>query len=295
MIFHNRLSIYITTLSLLLLACTSVKPRHSAYISPLHIAQKDDVPKSAVIMPFENETSEIDIEALVRKSFYSHFSSKNYRDFELSEVDRALEILQSSSSHSWRDITPSNIGEIFHADFIIYGRVKEFKRFFLGIYSRIELVLELEIIDSKSGDVVWGKAVSKKSHDGGIPFSFFGIIPAALRSGNHMKREKIVELADSISKKLVDQIPDPPSPSQAPFVIEIQVASFLESKRAQKTLKEFEGKGLRPRIETVKLGDHLWHRVLLGPYYSLKEAKKVRNIVARDTPFQPVFIHHNPE
>ena len=53
-----------------------------------------------VVLPFENDTSEKDINVLARKSFYNHFSSKNYRDLELSEVDGVLETLEVTTSQT---------------------------------------------------------------------------------------------------------------------------------------------------------------------------------------------------
>ncbi|MBN1625231.1 MAG: SPOR domain-containing protein, partial [Deltaproteobacteria bacterium] len=106
---------------------------------------------------------------------------------------------------------------------------------------------------------------------------------------------KIIELADKVNRELTDQIPEPHRPPVTPYFIEIQVASFLENERAQRALKEFEEKGFRPRIETVTLVDKLWHRIMLGPYYNLPEAEEVRDRIAHNTQFRPVFIHHYPE
>ena len=169
------------------------------------------------------------------------------------------------------------------------------KKYFLGIYSQIVLKVKLEMVEGRSGNVVWRKTMVKRSHEGGIPFNPFGIIPAALRSGFHMKKERTLDLIDRINRKLVEEIPDPPSPPILPFFIEIQVASFLEKEHALRTLKVFKAKGLNPRIETVTLGDRLWHRILLGPYYNLSEAEKVRNTIEQNSQLRPIFIHHYPD
>ena len=293
---HNNIlkSFFIMPLFVLLLTCTSI-PSQNQVISPSQWFQKDDSPKTVVILPFDNDTPEKDIEILVRKSFYNHFSSKNYHDFELNEVDSALETLQHASSQAWRDLSPSSLGDLFHADFIIYGKVKEYKKIFMGIYSQIALNVEVEMVECRSGNGFWRKTIIKRSHEGGIPFDLFGIIPAALRSGFHMKKERTIELIDRVNRELVEQIPDPPSPPVAPFYVDIQVASFLEKKSALKTLKKFEGEGLKPRIETVILGDRTWHRILLGPYYELSEAEKIRNTIAQNSQFKPIFVRHYPD
>ena len=246
-------------------------------------------------MPFDNDTQEQNLEKLVRKSFYNHFSSKKYHDFELNEVDRSLKILEDISSRPWKEIPVSSLGEFFHTDFIIYGQVKDFEKVFLGIYSQIALKVKIEMVEASTGEVVLSRTITKRSHEGGVPFSLFGIIPAALRSGLHMREERTLELANRLSRELVSQIPDPPSPPVSVFFIEVQIASFLEKARAIKTLDEFKLKGFTPRIETVKIGDRLWHRILIGPYYELSEAKKVRDSVVQKSEFEPIFIYHQPE
>ena len=276
-------------------SCTSIMPPNETDISTLHWTKRTNSPKTVVIMPFDNETKEEGIQKLVRKSFYNHFSSKKYHDFELNEIDRSLKILEDTSSRPWKEIPASSLAEFFHTDFIIYGQVKEFEKIFLGIYSQIALTVKIDMVEASTGEVVLSRTITKRSHEGGVPFSLFGIIPAALRSGLHMKEERTLQLADQLNQELVSQIPDPPSPPVSVYFIEIQVASFAEKARALKTFDELKIKGLEPRIETVKLGDRLWHRVLIGPYYELSEARKVRESVAQDSEFQPIFIYHYPQ
>ena len=281
---QNRLKVFFLLLFLLLMfACASFHSQNQGDICSLHWTEDGNTPKTAVVLPFENHTPEKDVENLIRKSFYNHFSSKNYYDLELSEVDGVLKTLQSTSSQTWKDLSPSSLAALFHADFIIYGSVEEFEKKFLGIYSQIALKVALEIVDGRNEDVVFKKTIVRRSHEGGLPFSLFGIIPAAMRSGLHMKKERTLALIDRINRDLVAQIPDPPCPPVAPFIIEIQVASFKEKKRALQTLKELEGRGLKPRTEAVTLGDHLWHRILLGPYYKVSEAERIRSTVAQNT------------
>ncbi|MFC1824349.1 SPOR domain-containing protein [Thermodesulfobacteriota bacterium] len=284
-------SLYFAILLLLNFACQSTP---SGKTTPVQWEKKDQAPQRVVVLPFENHTPETDLEIICRKSFYSHFSSKNYQDVELTRVDRGLKLLSQSHPGTWKDLDPTVLGNFFRADFLIYGRVKDFKKIFLGIYSLISLTLELEIKKINSEEVFWSKTITERSHDGGIPFDLFGIIPAALRSGLHMQQEKSMDLIDRLNRELAAQIPNPPAPAVALSLLEIQVASFVDKKRAMMTLKEFEGRGYKPRVVEVSLGETLWHRIILGPYYDLPAAKKARSLIARDTSFQPIIIKHDP-
>jgi hypothetical protein len=288
--FKKGEGFFIILFLLLFPACQSLPFGDEPVIRPLPWDKEDSSPQRVVILPFENLSTEADLGLLVRKSFYNHFSSKNYHDFELEEVDRALKILEQTSSRPWKELPPPALGDFFHADFLIYGKVEWFDKLFLGIYSQIALEVDMKMIKTSDQRVVWTKTITKRSHDGGIPFDLFGIIPATIRSGFHMQNERTLDLIDRINREFVADIPNPPSPPISASLLEIQVASFKEKERAMKILKEFEGKGFKPWIEAVSLGDALWHRVMLGPYYNLPAAEKDRNMIAKDSPFQPIII-----
>jgi hypothetical protein len=288
-------SFLITTLFLLMVSCSGLtSQRQGGAVAPAWIL-KYDRPVSVAVMPFVNLTSEPGLDTLVREGFYNHFSSKNYRDIELGEVDRIIEARENNDSPAWKGLSPADLGDLFHADFIILGKVLEYKKFFAGIYSQIALNVELEMVECKSGEGVWRKTMIKRSHDGGLPFDLFGIVPAALRSGLHMKQERTMDLIDRINRDLTALIPSPPAPALTGFSVDIQVASFLEETLALKTLKEFEEKGLRARIETVTMKGRLWHRLLLGPYDNRPEAEEVLRTLEKETKFKPFFIHRFPE
>lgn len=189
----------------------------------------------------------------------------------------------------------ADLERLLHADYLIFGKVTYFKKIFLGIYSQIAIGVELEMVDGKSGDVVWRRSLLKRSHDGGLPFDPFSASTAAVRSGIHMRGDKTVELVDRVNRELTEQIPEPTIPAPVPFFVEIQIASFLENRRALNTIKEFEGHGFHPRIEIVEVGDRLWHRVVLGPYYNLPEAEEVRDRVTQNSQFRPILIHYYPK
>lgn len=250
-------------------------------------------PLTVVVLPFENLTSEPELENLVRRSFYSHFTPKEYRDIELNDVDRALEILRNTSSKTWKDLPPTGLAEFFRADFLIYGKVLEYNKVFAGIYSQIALKVQLEMVDGKTGEGVWWKTVIQRSHEGGVPFSLFGIIPETLRAGLHMQKERTLDLIERVSRELVEAIPDGPVAKASSFFLDVQAASFLEEGLALKAQQELQDKGYPARVEAVAMGDRTWHRVLLGPYQEAGEATQVKASLSQDPKFKPILIHHS--
>jgi hypothetical protein len=245
-------------------------------------------------MPFDNLTTDEEMGSLVRKGFYNHFSSKNYRDIEMSTVDRALESIQRTQSGAWRDVPPETLGKYLHADFVIYGKVKEYEKLFLGIYSQLVLTVEVEMVECHSGKGVWWKTETKRSHDGGIPIEIWSLMSATVRSGLHMQREKTLDLIEEISRDLVAEIPEPAVLPGSPLSVDIQIASFLEKSRAAATAEECRRIGFEPRVETIQITDRTWYRVVLGPYREVPAAERDKKLIVERTKFQPVFVQHSP-
>lgn len=279
---------------LFLISCSSVSStKEISSVSPSWLP-KDRPPPTVAIMPFDNLTSKEEMGALVRKSFYSHFSSKNYRDIELREVDRTLESIGSKHSGRWRDIPPEALGQYLHADYIIYGKVKDYQKLFLGVYSQILLTVEVEMVECRTGKGVWWKTETKRSHDGGLPLEWLSLMSATVRSGLHLQQERTVDLVERINRDLADQIPQPSLAPAPAFSLDIQIASFLEKVRAASTLEECKRIGFEPRVETVQVTDRIWYRVLLGPYQDLPAAERDKKLIEEKTSFQPIFVHHSP-
>lgn len=278
-----------------LLSCTTnYSPRAIDSGSSVWL-RKEGPPPTVAVMPFDNLTPDEEIGPLVRKSFYNHFSSKNFRDIELSTVDRGLESIQKAKPSTWRDVPPETLGKYLRADFVIYGKVKDYQKLFLGIYSQIALTVEVEMVDCRNGKGVWWKTETKRSHDGGIPLEMLSLMSAAARSGLHLQYEKTLDLVERINRDLVAEIPEPPASPGAPLSVDIQIASFLERSGAASTVDECRRIGLEPRVETVQLTDRTWYRVVLGPYRELPAAERDKKIIVEKTKFKPIFVPHSPE
>jgi hypothetical protein len=280
-------------LFLFLFSCSSPGSQRTDSASPAWLP-KDGPPPTVAIMPFDNLTTDEEMGSLVRKGFYNHFSSKNYRDIELSTVDRVLESIQKTQSGAWRDIPPESLGKYLHADFVIYGKVKDYEKIFLGIYSQLVLTVEVEMVECRNGKGVWWKTQTKRSHEGGIPIEIWSLLSATARSGLHLQREKTLDLIEEISRDLVAEIPEPAVSPGDPFSVDIQIASFLEKSRAAATVEECKRIGFEPRVELVQITDRTWYRVVLGPYREVPAAERDKKIIAERTKFQPVFVNHSP-
>jgi hypothetical protein len=243
-----------------------------------------------VILPFENATKEPDINVLFRSSFANSMTSKNYRDLKLAEVDAALAVLSRSYGKPWRKLTPVNLGRLFHCDFLIYGDVTMFRRLFLGLYAQFAVGVKIRLVETAYGTVVWQKVLVQRAHEGGIPISPFGVIPDFLRCSMSLREEQKIALVEKACRELIKEVPNPPKPARSVFIVGIQVASFSDKARAEKTMKELKIRGYDARIEKIVLGSKKWFRIIIGPYYDQKETAAIKQVIDKDPRFQPVII-----
>ncbi len=275
-------------------SCSTVSHKGEEKISHELLRLDDNIPKYVAVLPFLNNTKREALEIDVRRSFYNQFSSKNYYDFELHEVDTSITSLEKIYDKPWRDIPAEDIGKFFNADYLIYGEVVDYKRFFGIIYSQVMLVLNIKMVETTVGEVVWEKTIVKRSHEGDVPITLVAAIMASVRSGLHMKKERSEDVIDSTCRAVVFEMPDPvvsSQPNEGVHLFDLQVASFQDVSRAEDIVKILTLRGYSPRIEKVVLNNVLWHRVLLGPYRPV-EAKSAARGFENDFDTKPFMVRH---
>lgn len=285
--------IFFLFFSALMLSCATHRPLESFSEGGFQELLAEPGPKTLVVLPFETLTEDYDLAELVRISLYSHLSPRNYRDVEPALVDRILELKDEEPDTAWRELTPAELGTLLGADFLVYGKILNYQRTFLGVYSQIVLTVSLEVVSCKTGESVWRRTLTSRSHDGGVPFTPLAFIPAALRSGFHMKQQRTVGLVDRISRELAADIPEPPPALFAVQSFELQVASFLDRNKADMTMRRFGEEGSMARVEPVSMDGRVFHRVLLGPFGTAAEAEREKSRIMEETAFRPILIPVN--
>ena len=257
---------------------------------PLSLPSKDNSPKRVVVMPFYNQTEKEGLEVAVRESFYNHFSSKNFHDVELHEIDGSIQALEKLYAKPWQDISVAELGNFFNADFIIYGDVKIFRKIYLLFYSQMSLQLEVTMIDAVNDNVCFSETVEKTLRCGDIPLSPLAIFSVAFRSGLNIKESRIIDLADKVSRVFAENIPEPALSTEEFPGVTIQIASFAEKERALQTIKELDEKGFALRMEEVVFNNKTWYRIMGGPYLETT-AREIKETIADGKRFYPIVIH----
>ncbi|RLD09201.1 MAG: hypothetical protein DRI44_09005 [Chlamydiae bacterium] len=128
--------------------------------------------KSIAILPFFNSEKYIHGSKFARRSFYGNLAStKHYDLIPIREIDNTLKRLPK------KILYPKyykKLADHIHADLFCYGWVEEQKHSYRVVYASTSVRVKIELLDTKTGEIVW-KAEDERSRSiGGIdPFALY--------------------------------------------------------------------------------------------------------------------------
>lgn len=165
-------------------------------------------PITVAILPFENVTDKKEAIEIVRRSFYNHFASKKYHDVELHKVDTILMETGLYEDQKYLKLSPEKLGNLMGADSIVYGKITEFSRVFLGVYSNIYVQLEAKLINTSTGEVLWRAKHRTVNHEGGVSFNPLSIISTIIRTSVNIRDIEFLRVTDDLCRVMVATVPD---------------------------------------------------------------------------------------
>ncbi|MCX5885734.1 MAG: DUF799 family lipoprotein [Proteobacteria bacterium] len=275
-----------------------------SYLQPKKIGNSDfhiwelakNSPPVVAILPFENETQEPGIEDLVRKSFYSHFSVKPFQDIELAAVDETLHNITALQNTKFTSIAPSELGRVLKCDALVYGKVKEMTRFYIGVYSQLAVGAEVTIVDTKTGKTIWENTLATRFHDGDIPLNPLSIIPTSIKTGMNLRDTQKLRVVDDLCRNLAGLIPDPPNipkakPVDMELFYELQVASYRSNEKALASVEKLQNDGYRTILRNWKneKGED-WYRLIVGPFMTKDDASTCKDKIEQESEFCPIIF-----
>ena len=170
-------------------------------------------PKCIIIIPIKSDINKKDffvglhnigIDKIIRKSIYAHLSSYNYRDVELNRIDYLIK------KNKYHDLDAFNLlSKELDCDSVLEIEINNFSYTYLGLYSSINIDIDIRLISSNNNEVLWEASLIDTKAKGSFPLSPFSIASGLYSATNNLKEESIYAVADNISRKLLKTLPDP--------------------------------------------------------------------------------------
>ncbi|MCL4456336.1 MAG: DUF799 family lipoprotein [Nitrospirae bacterium] len=205
----NTKKLFLTALMLTALISCAPPSQEIRKDMPEISVSEGDMPRTVAVMPFQNETKEIGIANQVRRAFYNHFSSKPYRDVELSIVDEKIVHLEKSSGKNILDIKPADICKPIGCDGLIYGRVTDYTKVYAGVYSQLGVEAEVWMVNTRTGKEVFRIKDAVRYHEGSVPLSPIGLIMTAVSTAMNIREIQQVRMVNELAYKFNEKIPSP--------------------------------------------------------------------------------------
>jgi hypothetical protein len=141
---------------LLLVACVPVQP-----IIP---ANPSNPIRTVAVLPFVNNTNDVDGPTYVRTLFAAELGRHQYVVKPQAEVDQILKDQMSVTLGKQLDMaTPRQLGETLGVDGVIFGSLDDFNHLMTGVYNVKKVRVRTKLVDCKTSRTVWRNGIGVKS------------------------------------------------------------------------------------------------------------------------------------
>ena len=173
--------------------------------------REDDFPRQVAILPFGNETNENGIDAIVRRNFANHFSSRNFLDMKLPVADEKIIQFEQANGKKVAEATPKELAELLGTDGLLYGKVTDYKKIWAGIYSQLGVEAEVWMVNAHTGKELFRFRDSVRYHEGGVPTSVLSAVVTAISTALNLREIQKVRMVNELCYKFMKKIPVSPN------------------------------------------------------------------------------------
>jgi len=166
--------------------------------------------QTVAILPIEIANNQQKETALLfRQSLYANLQESNFNLLEPYVIDQLLKENGLTDPAKFSTINPMHLGEILGTDAVIISRLNRVERSYFLIHSSIEMSVSVEMVDTRTGEILW-HAEQTESDFQGIAKIPTGIIAAILAPIYFVTNKlNLDRLTSTLVSKLTDLVKNP--------------------------------------------------------------------------------------
>lgn len=131
--------------------------------------------QTVAILPIEtSDAGQKEMAEMFRLGLYANLKQSKFQLLERYVVDGLLKQNKLTDPSNYLTINPMQFGEILGVDAIVFSRINKVERSYLVIHSSIELSVSVQMVDTRSGEILWRAEQTEKD------FSGIGKIPTGI-------------------------------------------------------------------------------------------------------------------
>ena len=269
-----------------------------------------DKNQTVAILPVEvTENDQKETAAMFRRSLYANLVQARFNVQERYIVDSLLSQAGLTDPAQYRAAGITRLGELLGADAIVFSKINKVERTYLVIHSSINVGISTEMVDTRTGEVLWQGEESSSDFSGiaKIPTGIFSAITApvyfitnklnlrkmtsemtekltaAIRKPDSEKNQK-TEMTANLSKPLTQT---PTNNSTPPVLAEVKPAkpSQTEGKVVRTKLSKTKPKEDKPAsliayTETAEKSKNVFYTLQVGAFQSKAYAENMLRSLA---------------
>ncbi len=162
--------------------------------------------QTIAILPVDHEEkSQGEAADLFRRTLYANLKESQFNLLEPYIVDGLLKKHHLMHPGKFPDMNPMHFGEILGVDAVLLSRVNKVQRSYLLLHSSIELSVSLQMVDTRTGEILWEAEQTESDYQGlwKIPTG----ITAALVAPIYFVTNKLS--LNKITSKMVNKMTEP--------------------------------------------------------------------------------------
>ena len=131
--------------------------------------------QTVAILPIEtSDEGQKEMAEMFRMGLYANLKQSKFQLLERYVVDGLLQQNKLTNPSNYLTISPMQFGEILGVDAIVFSRINKVERSYLVVHSSIELSVSVQMVDTRSGEILWRAEQTEQD------FSGIGKIPTGI-------------------------------------------------------------------------------------------------------------------
>ena len=131
--------------------------------------------QTVAILPVEtSDPGQKEMAKMFRQGLYANLKQSKFHLLERYVIDGLLKQNKLTDPSTLLAINPMQFGEILGVDAIVFSRINKVERSYLILHSSIELSVSVQMVDTRSGEILWRAEQTEQD------FSGIGKIPTGI-------------------------------------------------------------------------------------------------------------------
>ena len=150
---HRQIRCFILLLCLALFASGCAGKLQTKISGHLNDLERNQV--VAILPPELTGDGQQGMSAMFRQSLHANLKHARFELMERYVVDSLLKQNKMTRPADYKKISPLKLGEVLGADAVVITRINRVQRTYLVLHSSIEVDISIEMIDTRSGEILW--------------------------------------------------------------------------------------------------------------------------------------------